>query len=193
MLSAPCCAWPTPQLINPSSKLLLSCTAMHPQPLPVLRAPYPILPVTAPPQSGHLSHPQAVSHHIPISLPSCWQVLMSLQDTVSRHNLALPSPVSPLPDTKPMATQCFEVRIGDTVWPWCLCHPCVGTDPGTPLSTLQVKVGKSQRAALTVDVEEGTVTITKRGGGSPEEVIPQDKSKRLLTSVLRMRHLLGWA
>lgn len=118
---------------------------------------------------------------------------MSLQDTVSRHNLALPSPVSPLPDTKPMATQCFEVRIGDTVWPWWLCHPCVGTDPGTPLSTLQVKVGKSQRAALTVDVEEGTVTITKRGGGSPEEVIPQDKSKRLLTSVLRMRHLLGWA
>ncbi|XP_040525305.1 phosphatidylinositol 3,4,5-trisphosphate 5-phosphatase 2 [Gallus gallus] len=79
------------------------------------------------------------------------KVLMSLQDTVSRHNLALPSPVSPLPDTKPMATQCFEV-----------------------------KVGKSQRAALTVDVEEGTVTITKRGGGSPEEVIPQDKILQLI-------------
>uniref|UniRef100_A0A8C9FJQ2 phosphatidylinositol-3,4,5-trisphosphate 5-phosphatase n=1 Tax=Pavo cristatus TaxID=9049 RepID=A0A8C9FJQ2_PAVCR len=79
------------------------------------------------------------------------KVLMSLQDTVSRHNLALPSPVAPLPDTKPMATQCFEV-----------------------------KVGKSQRAALMVDVEEGTVTVTKRGSGSPEEVIPQDKILQLI-------------
>lgn len=58
---------------------------------------------------------------------------------------------------------------------------------------LQVKVGKSQRTALMVDVEEGTVTITKRGSGSPEEVIPQDKSKGLLPPVLCMRHLLGWA
>ncbi|OXB62674.1 hypothetical protein ASZ78_006493 [Callipepla squamata] len=79
------------------------------------------------------------------------KVLMSLQDTVSRHNLALPSPTAPLQDTKPMATQCFEV-----------------------------KVGKSQRAALTVDVEVGTVTITKRGSGSPEEVIPQDKILQLI-------------
>ncbi|POI29058.1 hypothetical protein CIB84_007193, partial [Bambusicola thoracicus] len=79
------------------------------------------------------------------------KVLMSLQDTVSRHNLALPSPVAPLPDTKPIATQCFEV-----------------------------KVGKSQRAALMVDVEEGTVTIIKRGSGSPEEVIPQDKILQLI-------------
>ncbi|NXE29619.1 SHIP2 phosphatase, partial [Ardeotis kori] len=45
---------------------------------------------------------------------------------------------------------------------------------------LQVKVGKSQRAALTVDVESGTVTITKRGSGSPEEVIPQDKILQLI-------------
>lgn len=43
----------------------------------------------------------------------------------------------------------------------------------------QVKVGKSQRAALTVDVELGTVAITKKGSGSPEETIPQDKSKGL--------------
>lgn len=42
-------------------------------------------------------------------------------------------------------------------------------------------MGKSQRAALTVDVEAGTVAISKRGGGSPEETIPQDRSKRLLT------------
>lgn len=45
---------------------------------------------------------------------------------------------------------------------------------------LQVKVGKSQRAALAVDVEEGAVRITKRGSGSPEEIIPQDKSKGML-------------
>lgn len=46
---------------------------------------------------------------------------------------------------------------------------------------LQVKVGKSQRAALTVDVELGTVAITKKGSGSPEEIIPHDKSKGLMT------------
>lgn len=46
---------------------------------------------------------------------------------------------------------------------------------------LQVKVGKSQRAALTVDVESGTVAITKKGSGSPEEIIPHDKSKGLMT------------
>lgn len=180
MLPAPCCAWPTGQLINPSSTLLLSCTATHPWPFPMHRAPYPILPVTASLQSGYLSHPQAVTHHVPISHSSCWQVLVSLQDTVSRHNLALPSPAALPPDIKPMATQCFEVRIGDTVWPRYLCHPWVGADPGTPPSMLQVKVGKSQRAALTVDVEEGTVSITKRGSGSPEEVILQDKSKWML-------------
>lgn len=49
-----------------------------------------------------------------------------------------------------------------------------------PRPCLQVKVGKSQRAALTVDVEVGTVTITKKGSGSPEETIPHNKSKGLL-------------
>uniref|UniRef100_A0A8B9BE50 phosphatidylinositol-3,4,5-trisphosphate 5-phosphatase n=1 Tax=Anser brachyrhynchus TaxID=132585 RepID=A0A8B9BE50_9AVES len=43
-----------------------------------------------------------------------------------------------------------------------------------------VKVGKSQRAALTVDVELGTVAITKKGSGSPEETIPQDKILQLI-------------
>lgn len=52
----------------------------------------------------------------------------------------------------------------------------MGTAP-EPRPCVQVKVGKSQRAALTVDVESGTVTVTKRGSGSPEEVISQDKSK----------------
>ncbi|NXT10162.1 SHP2A phosphatase, partial [Prunella fulvescens] len=80
------------------------------------------------------------------------KVLKSLQETVTRHNLALPSvAVPPLPAARPLAVQNFEV-----------------------------KVGKSQRAALTVDVEAGTVTVTKRGGGSPEEVIPQDKILQLI-------------
>ncbi|NWX13817.1 SHIP2 phosphatase, partial [Aegotheles bennettii] len=80
------------------------------------------------------------------------KVLKSLQETVSRHNLALPSVVAAPPmATKPLAVQSFEV-----------------------------KVGKSQRAALTVDVESGTVTITKRGSGSPEETIPQDKILQLV-------------
>ncbi|NXI74881.1 SHP2A phosphatase, partial [Anseranas semipalmata] len=79
------------------------------------------------------------------------KVLRSLQETVSRHNLALPSLVAPPPATKPLAVQRFEV-----------------------------KVGKSQRVALTVDVELGTVAITKRGSGSPEETIPQDKIVQLI-------------
>uniref|UniRef100_A0A8C3BVV7 phosphatidylinositol-3,4,5-trisphosphate 5-phosphatase n=1 Tax=Cairina moschata TaxID=8855 RepID=A0A8C3BVV7_CAIMO len=79
------------------------------------------------------------------------KVLRSLQDTVSRHNLALPSLVAPPPATKPLAAQCFEV-----------------------------KVGKSQRAALRVDVELGTVTVAKKGSGSPEEIIPQDKILQLI-------------
>ncbi|XP_074003273.1 phosphatidylinositol 3,4,5-trisphosphate 5-phosphatase 2-like [Numenius arquata] len=80
------------------------------------------------------------------------KVLKSLQETVSRHNLALPSMVtSPPPTAKPLAVQSFEV-----------------------------KVGKLQRAALTVDVELGTVAITKRGSGSPEETIPQDKILQLI-------------
>ncbi|XP_032052200.1 phosphatidylinositol 3,4,5-trisphosphate 5-phosphatase 2-like [Aythya fuligula] len=79
------------------------------------------------------------------------KVLRSLQDTVSRHNLALPSLAAPPPATKPLAVQSFEV-----------------------------KVGKSQRAALRVDVELGTVTVTKKGSGSPEEIIPQDKILQLI-------------
>lgn len=71
---------------------------------------------------------------------------------------------------------------GDTEGP--RCHCWAGRLWGQPQSPVpvQVKVGKSQRAALAVDVEEGTVTVTKRGSGSPEEVIPHDKSKGLLHS-----------
>ncbi|NXE00147.1 SHP2A phosphatase, partial [Chaetorhynchus papuensis] len=80
------------------------------------------------------------------------KVLKSLQETVTRHNLALPSvAVAPPPAARPLAVQNFEV-----------------------------KVGKSQRAALTVDVESGTVTVTKRGTGSAEEVIPHDKILQLI-------------
>ncbi|XP_062495935.1 LOW QUALITY PROTEIN: phosphatidylinositol 3,4,5-trisphosphate 5-phosphatase 2-like [Pezoporus occidentalis] len=80
------------------------------------------------------------------------KVLKSLQETVSRHNLALPSvAASPPPAAKPLAVQSFEV-----------------------------KVGKSQRAALKVDVQSGTVAITKQGSGSPEETIPQDKILQLI-------------
>ncbi|XP_053931987.1 phosphatidylinositol 3,4,5-trisphosphate 5-phosphatase 2 isoform X2 [Cuculus canorus] len=80
------------------------------------------------------------------------KVLKSLQETMSRHNLALPSvAAAPPPAAKPLAVQSFEV-----------------------------KVGKSQRATLTVDVEAGMVAITKRGSGSPEETIPQDKILQLI-------------
>ncbi|NWV65399.1 SHP2B phosphatase, partial [Malurus elegans] len=80
------------------------------------------------------------------------KVLKSLQEMVTRHNLALPSvAAAPPPAARPLAVQSFEV-----------------------------KVGKSQRVALTVDVESGTVTVTKRGSGSPEEVIPQDKILQLI-------------
>ncbi|NWX28222.1 SHP2A phosphatase, partial [Notiomystis cincta] len=80
------------------------------------------------------------------------KVLKSLQEMVTSHNLALPSvAVAPPPAARPLAVQNFEV-----------------------------KVGKSQRAALTVDVESGTVTVTKRGSSSPEEVIPQDKILQLI-------------
>ncbi|XP_064374547.1 phosphatidylinositol 3,4,5-trisphosphate 5-phosphatase 2-like [Dromaius novaehollandiae] len=80
------------------------------------------------------------------------KVLRSLQETVSKHNLALPSVApAPPPATKPLAVQSFEV-----------------------------KVGKSQRATLTVDVESGTVAVTKKGGGTPEETIPQDKILQLI-------------
>ncbi|NXU69507.1 SHP2A phosphatase, partial [Horornis vulcanius] len=80
------------------------------------------------------------------------KVLKSLQEMVTRHNLALPSvAAAPLPPARPLAVQNFEV-----------------------------KVGKSQRGALTVDVESGTVTVTKQGSSSQEEVIPQDKILQLI-------------
>uniref|UniRef100_A0A803V214 phosphatidylinositol-3,4,5-trisphosphate 5-phosphatase n=1 Tax=Ficedula albicollis TaxID=59894 RepID=A0A803V214_FICAL len=80
------------------------------------------------------------------------KVLKSLQETVTRHNLALPSTaMAPQPAARPLAMQNFEV-----------------------------KVGKSQRAALMVDVESGTVTVTKRGSGSLEEVITHDKILQLI-------------
>lgn len=116
----------------------------------------------------------------PAHCPFLWQVLKSLQETVTRHNLALPSvAVAPLPAARPLAVQNFEVRLGTLVS--LLGRAGVGTAP-EPRPPVQVKVGKSQRAALTVDVESGTVTLTKRGSGSSEEVIPQDKSKGLLHS-----------
>ncbi|NWW23944.1 SHP2A phosphatase, partial [Falcunculus frontatus] len=80
------------------------------------------------------------------------KVLKSLQEMVTRHDLALPRlAVAPPPAARPLAVQNFEV-----------------------------KVGKSQRAALTVDMESGTVTVTKQGSGSAEEVIPQDKILQLI-------------
>lgn len=111
------------------------------------------------------------------------QVLKSLQETVSRHNLALPSvAAAPPPAAKPLAVQSFEVRVRDAAGPRRFCLGMAGMGPTRePRPRLQVKVGKLQRAALMVDVESGTVAISKRGSGSPEETIPQDKSKGLLT------------
>lgn len=118
----------------------------------------------------------------PDQCPSLRQVLKSLQETVSRHNLALPSvAAAPPPTAKPLAVQSFEVRAGGMAGTRHHCSGRAGTGPTRELCPhLQVKVGKLQRAALTVDVESGTVAITKRGSGSPEETIPQDKSKGLL-------------
>ncbi|CAM4613451.1 unnamed protein product [Lepidochelys olivacea] len=80
------------------------------------------------------------------------KVLKTLQETVIKHKLALPSVAVVHPPTaKPMAVQSFEV-----------------------------KVGKTQRASLTVDVESGTMAITKRGCSSPEEIISQDKILQLI-------------
>ncbi|XP_053895818.1 phosphatidylinositol 3,4,5-trisphosphate 5-phosphatase 2-like isoform X1 [Malaclemys terrapin pileata] len=80
------------------------------------------------------------------------KVLKTLQETVTKHKLALPSvAVAHPPAAKPMAVQNFEV-----------------------------KVGKTQRASLTVDVESGTMAITKRGCSSPEETISQDKILQLI-------------
>ncbi|CAM5165930.1 unnamed protein product [Natator depressus] len=92
----------------------------------------------------------ATVNHLLSSLEK--KVLKTLQETVIKHKLALPSvaAVHP-PAAKPMAVQSFEV-----------------------------KVGKTQRASLTVDVESGTMAITKRGCSSPEETISQDKILQLI-------------
>ncbi|NXG71299.1 SHIP2 phosphatase, partial [Baryphthengus martii] len=114
--------------------------------------------VRRPPQSFLASDPDlelllhkiSTVNHLLSSLEK--KVLKSLQETVSRHNLALPgAAAAPPPATKPLAVQSFEV-----------------------------KAGKSQRATLTVDVEVGTVAITKKGSGAPEETIPHDKILQLI-------------
>ncbi|XP_027518935.1 phosphatidylinositol 3,4,5-trisphosphate 5-phosphatase 2-like [Corapipo altera] len=103
--------------------------------------------LTSDPDLELLLHKISTVNHLLSSLEK--KVLKSLQETVSRHNLALPSAVvGPPPSAKPLAVQSFEV-----------------------------KAGKSQRV---VDVESGTVAVTKRGSGSPEEVIPQDKILQLI-------------
>ncbi|CAM5140416.1 unnamed protein product [Eretmochelys imbricata] len=92
----------------------------------------------------------ATVNHLLSSLEK--KVLKTLQETVIKHKLALPSVAVVHPPTaKPMAVQSFEV-----------------------------KVGKTQRASLTVDVESGTMAITKRGCSSPEEIISQDKILQLI-------------
>uniref|UniRef100_A0A8C2SUF0 phosphatidylinositol-3,4,5-trisphosphate 5-phosphatase n=1 Tax=Coturnix japonica TaxID=93934 RepID=A0A8C2SUF0_COTJA len=155
-----------PQLCHLSAALVTACQALHSEIDFTLAGLETLARVFEPPVSPRspardqgflasnpdlellLSKISAVNHLLS-SLEK--KVLMSVHDTVSWHNLELPSPAALPPDTKSMATQCFEV-----------------------------KVGKSQRTALMVDVEEGTVTITKRGSGSPEEVIPQDKILQLI-------------
>ncbi|CAM2119893.1 unnamed protein product [Caretta caretta] len=92
----------------------------------------------------------ATVNHLLSSLEK--KVLKTLQETVIKHKLALPNVAVVHPPTaKPMAVQSFEV-----------------------------KVGKTQRASLTVDVESGTMAITKRGCSSPEEIISQDKILQLI-------------
>uniref|UniRef100_A0A8D0F5L9 phosphatidylinositol-3,4,5-trisphosphate 5-phosphatase n=1 Tax=Strix occidentalis caurina TaxID=311401 RepID=A0A8D0F5L9_STROC len=149
-----------PQLRHLSTALVTACRALHRRVAPHCQCWHSSLGAG---QAGTGCPELPVSPVPPDRCPSLWQVLKSLQETVSRHNLALPSvAAAPLPAAKPLAVQSFEVRVGVPV--------------GVP-----VKVGKSQRMALRVDVELGTVAITKRGSGSPEETIPQDKSKGLLT------------
>ncbi|XP_065545575.1 phosphatidylinositol 3,4,5-trisphosphate 5-phosphatase 2-like isoform X2 [Lathamus discolor] len=126
-----------------STRLVPLCCSrnVHPSPQGLL---------TSDPDLELLLNKISTVNHLLSSLEK--KVLKSLQETVSRHNLALPSvAASPPPAAKPLAVQSFEV-----------------------------KVGKSQRAALTVDVESGTVAITKQGSGSPEEIIPQDKILQLI-------------
>ncbi|KGL90579.1 Phosphatidylinositol 3,4,5-trisphosphate 5-phosphatase 2A, partial [Charadrius vociferus] len=167
-----------PQLRHLSTALVTACRALHrrvapggtPTPAPVFFPPAsPRSPareqglLTSDPDLELLLNKISTVNHLLSSLEK--KVLKSLQETVSRHNLALPSVVAaPPPTAKPLAVQSFEAR----------------GDLGTVSSHLQVKVGKLQRAALTVDVESGTVAITKKGSGSPEETIPQDKILQLI-------------
>ncbi|CAM9369114.1 unnamed protein product [Bubo scandiacus] len=156
-----------PQLRHLSTALVTACRALHRRIDFTLAGLETLARVFDPPASprsptreqGLLSSDPALElllnkistvNHLLSSLEK--KVLKSLQETVSRHNLALPSvAAAPLPAAKPLAVQSFEV-----------------------------KVGKSQRVALRVDVELGTVAITKRGSGSPEETIPQEKILQLI-------------
>ncbi|XP_009082769.1 PREDICTED: phosphatidylinositol 3,4,5-trisphosphate 5-phosphatase 2-like [Acanthisitta chloris] len=156
-----------PQLRHLSTALVTACRALHSEIDFTLAGLETLVRVFDPPMSprspareqGLLSsdpdlelllHKISTVNHLLSSLEK--KVLKSLQETVSGHNLALPSVVAaPPPAAKPLAVQSFEV-----------------------------KVGKSQRAALMVDVDSGTVTITKKGSGSPEEIIPQDKILQLI-------------
>lgn len=154
---------PAPRRVGSWAHTDLAASSRGYGPLPWAPSP------TIAPNWRQLSRP----HPVPSSFSSRCQVLRSLQDTVSRHNLALPSLAAPPPATKPLAAQCFEVRARGG--PGASVAPGWGP-PQEPLPVPQVKVGKSQRAALRVDVELGTVTVAKKGSGSPEEIIPQDKS-----------------
>ncbi|XP_042663405.1 phosphatidylinositol 3,4,5-trisphosphate 5-phosphatase 2-like [Tyto alba] len=156
-----------PQLRHLSTALVTACRALHSEidftlaglemlarvfdPLTSPRSPTKEQGLlTSDPDLELLLNKISTVNHLLSSLEK--KVLKSLQETVSRHNLALPSvAAAPPPSAKPLAVQSFEV-----------------------------KVGKSQRAALMVDVELGTVAITKRGSGSPEETIPQDKILQLI-------------
>ncbi|XP_071425743.1 phosphatidylinositol 3,4,5-trisphosphate 5-phosphatase 2-like [Pithys albifrons albifrons] len=156
-----------PQLRHLSTILATACRALHSEIDFTLVGLETLGRVFDPPMSPHsparersllpsdpdlevLLHKISAVNHLLSSLEK--KVLKSLQETVSRHNLVLPSTVAaPPPSAKPLAVQSFEV-----------------------------KAGKSQRVVLMVDVESGTVTITKRGSRSPEELIPQDKILQLI-------------
>ncbi|XP_061862442.1 phosphatidylinositol 3,4,5-trisphosphate 5-phosphatase 2 isoform X2 [Colius striatus] len=157
-----------PQLRHLSTALVTACRALHSEIDSTLAGLETLARVFDPPMSPRstareqglltsdpdlelLLNKISTVNHLLSSLEK--KVLKSLQETVLRHNLAMPSvAAAPSPTAKPLAVQSFEV-----------------------------KVGKSQRTTtLTVDVESGTVAITKRGSGSPEETIPQDKILQLI-------------
>ncbi|NXU47046.1 SHP2A phosphatase, partial [Turnix velox] len=159
-----------PQLRHLSNALLTACQTLHSEIDFTLVGLETLARVFDPPMSPRSPTQQQVSfswattapnlelllnkistvNHLLSSLEK--KVLKSLQETVSRHNLVLPSEApAPPQTTKPLAVQSFEV-----------------------------KVGKLQRAVLMVDVESGTVAITKKGSGSPEETISYDKILQLI-------------